>query len=108
MNEAVGQSAASPQDVIAQDSGQPTAAQGGAQDSSQMAASGATTPAAGADSGSQQMAAADQAGVETNPMSGGEPVDMKAVLLARAQAYQELGNEDACMNVVEQAKQITQ
>ncbi len=41
-------------------------------------------------------------------MSGGEPVDMHATTLARAEAYQKLGNEEACMNLVEQVKTMTQ
>jgi len=33
---------------------------------------------------------------------------MKATLLARAEAYQQLGNEGACMNLIDQAKTMTQ
>ena len=33
---------------------------------------------------------------------------MKATLLARAEAYQQLGNEGACMNLIDQAKTITE
>ena len=42
------------------------------------------------------------------PTSGGEALDMKATLLARADAYQKLGNEGACMNLIDQAKKLTQ
>jgi hypothetical protein len=38
--------------------------------------------------------------------SGGDPVDMTEVLAARAEAYSSLGNEGACLNVIEQAKAI--
>ena len=55
----------------------------------------------------EQVAAADKPLTPSaNPTSGGEPVDLNADMLARAEAYQKLGNEGACMNVLEQAKAI--
>ena len=57
----------------------------------------------------EQLASADEAlAPSTSPTSGGKPVDMQATMLARAEAYQKLGNEEACMNVIEQAKTTTQ
>jgi hypothetical protein len=94
MNAAVGDRAASVQDVIAQDAGEPTAAQQAMQ----------------AEEAPDQTASAQTA--ETTATAGytvgGNEVDMMAVLVARAQAYQNLGNEEACMNVIEQAKTLTQ
>jgi len=57
----------------------------------------------------EQIAAADEPlAPSTSPTSGGQPVDIMAEQLARADAYQKLGNEGACMNVLEQAKTMTQ
>ena len=86
MTNTVGQSAASPQDVQAQMAGKPTAGQ-----QADMAAAGGTTP-----SGSTAMPAASGAQAELG------------VLIQQAENYQKLGNEEACMNAVKQAKDMTQ
>jgi hypothetical protein len=56
----------------------------------------------------EQLANQAAGGAEIAPSgsltSGGEPVNMMEVLAARAEAYRSLGNEEACMNVIEQAK----
>lgn len=88
MGEALAGGAASAQDVIAQDTGQPTAAAGAAGSADTAAAdttSGTTTNAQGVTGGD-----AGEAGT--------------AILLARAEEYQKLGNENACMNVIEQIR----
>jgi hypothetical protein len=82
MNDAVGQSAASSQDVQAQMAGKPTAAQ-----QADVAAAGG---------GSTEMPAA----------SGAEA--QLATLIQQAENYQKLGNEEACMNVVKQAQEMTE
>ena len=87
MNEVTEGIATSPEEVDAQQTAQPAE----------------TAPSA------EQLAAADEPlAPSTSPTSGGEPVDLQATMLARAEAYQKLGNEGACMNVVEQAKTMTQ
>jgi trimeric autotransporter adhesin len=83
MNEAVGDRAASAADVRAQDAGQQTAAQ--------QAESG------------QAPAANDQT-AEAQGTPEQNTSDQFAVLLQKAEEYQKLGNEEACMNVIEQAK----
>jgi len=85
MNEATEGIATSPEEVEGQQTAQPAE----------------TAPSA------EQIAAADEPLTPSaNPTSGGQPIDLNAEMLARAEAYQKLGNEDACMNVVEQAKAI--
>jgi hypothetical protein len=83
MNAAVGQTAASPQDVQQQMAGKPTAAQ---QAQANAAASGNTGG--------------------TMPAAGGAEAEF-GVLIQQAENYQKLGNEDACMNVIKQAKSAT-
>ncbi|MGH6924055.1 MAG: hypothetical protein ACRED5_09975 [Propylenella sp.] len=85
MNEAVGSRATSPADVRAQDLGEATAAQKA--DSAEEAPEVDT-----------QIAAAD----------AGTEADQLAALLKRAEEYQKLGNEEACMNVVEEARGLVQ
>jgi hypothetical protein len=81
MNEAVGDRAASPEDVRKQDAGEPTAA---------------------------QAAAAPDSDTEVAAAETGAEADQLAVLLKRAEEYQKLGNEDACMGVIEEAKALVQ
>jgi hypothetical protein len=83
MNATVGQSAASPQDVQQQMAGKPTSAQQAQANASVTATGGGTMPAAG--------------GAEAE----------FGVLIQQAENYQKLGNEDACMNVIKQAKSAT-
>ena len=72
-------------------------------DEQQTAQPAETAPSA------EQLASADEPlAPAASPTSGGEPVDLQATMLARAEAYQKLGNEGACMNVIEQAKTMTQ
>ena len=83
MNEATEGIAATPEEVEGQQTAQPAE----------------TAPSA------EQLAAADEPlPPVTTPTSGGQPVDLRGEMLARAEAYQQLGNEDACMNLVDQAK----
>jgi hypothetical protein len=85
MNKATEGIAASPAEVDAQQTAQPAE----------------TAPSA------DQIAAANEPLAPSgSPTSGGEPVDLQATMLARAEAYQKLGNDGACMNLVEQAKAI--
>ena len=86
MNAAVGQSAASPQDVQQQMAGKPTAAQ---EAQASIAAGGGTSTDAA------QMPAGNGAQAEFG------------VLIQQAENYQKLGNEEACMNVIKQAKGAT-
>ncbi len=63
-------------------------------------------PAETAPSQDQIAQAGETPAASTAPTSGGEPVDMQGTILARAEAYQKLGNEGACMNAVQQAKAL--
>jgi hypothetical protein len=85
MNKAVGGRATSPADVRAQDLGEATAAQ----------KADAAEEAPEVDT---QIAAADAS----------TEADQFAALLKRAEEYQKLGNEEACMNVVEEARGLVQ
>jgi hypothetical protein len=85
MNKVVGGRATSAQDVRAQDLGEATAAQ-------------SADAAEEAPEVDMQVAAAD---------AGGE-ADQFAALLKRAEEYDKLGNEEACMNVVEEAQALVQ
>jgi hypothetical protein len=51
-----------------------------------------------------QATGGEQIVASASPTFGGEPVNMTEVLAARAEAYKNLGNEAACLNVIEQAK----
>ena len=51
-----------------------------------------------------QAAGGEDVVASASPTFGGEPVNMTEVLAARAEAYKNLGNEAACLNVIEQAK----
>jgi hypothetical protein len=83
MNKVVGGRATSPADVRAQDLGQATAA--------------------------QKAGAAEEAPeVDTQIAAAGTEADQFAALLKRAEEYQKLGNEEACMNVVEEARGLVQ
>ena len=85
MNKVTEGIAASPAEVEAQQTAQPAE----------------TAPSA------EQVAAADQPlPAAAPPTSGGNPIDLRAEMLARAEAYQQLGNDGACMNLVEQAKAV--
>jgi hypothetical protein len=85
MNKATEGIAASPAEVDTQQTAQPAE----------------TAPSA------EQVASADQPlPATTSPTSGGKPVDLRADMLARAEAYQKLGNDGACLSVVEQAKTV--
>jgi len=86
MNEVTEGIAASPAEVKAQQTAQPAE----------------TAPSA------EQVASADQPLPSATLTSGGKPVDLRAEMLARAEAYEKLGNEGACLNVADQAKQMTQ
>jgi hypothetical protein len=113
MGDALAGGAASVQDVIAQDEGQPTAAEQADQatGSSQVATSenteGQTVNTQTGETTGDQLAAAEPGqtaagGGSDQFTSGGNNVDMNQILLTRAEAYSSLGNEDACMNVIDQ------
>jgi hypothetical protein len=101
MSAAVGQTAASAQDVRAQQAGQPTAAE---------AATGGATGA----TGTQGAAAQGAATAGAQPAAGAQaaaPVDVGtqiAILAKRGQIYAQMGNEAACLNLLEQARALTQ
>lgn len=84
MNKATDGIAASPAEVKSQQTAQPAE----------------TAPSA------EQVASANEPLPSATPTSGGKPVDLRAEMLARAEAYQKLGNEGACLNVAEQARAI--
>ena len=50
-----------------------------------------------------QAAGGEEVATSKGFTSGGEAVNMVEVAVARAEAYQKLGNEGACLNVIEQA-----
>ncbi len=101
MSAAVGQTAASPQDVVAQQAGQPTAAEASAGSAATGAQGSATQPAASADAG------ATAPGQEGAAAAGSDAGAEIAVLVKRGQAYAEMGNDAACMNILEQARGLT-
>ena len=82
MNAVVGDRAASPADVKAQDAGEQTAAE--------QAQTGEAP---------QEKQAADAGDAASQSKE-----DQFAILLKRAEEYQGLGNEQACMNVIEEMK----
>jgi hypothetical protein len=82
------------------------AAQGIAATPAEVKGQQTAQPAETAPSADQLADANNPLPTSTAPTSGGEPVDLKATTLARAEAYQKMGNEGACMNAVEQAKAV--
>jgi hypothetical protein len=85
MNQAVGGRATSAEDVRKQDAGEPTVAQ-------------QAEAAEGAPDAHTQITAEET----------GTVADQFTVLLTRAEEYQKLGNEEACMNVIEEAQALVQ
>jgi hypothetical protein len=89
MNEATKNLATSPAEVEEQQTAQPAET---APNQEQLADQAAGGPATSPES----------------PTSNGQPVDLNAVTLARAEAYQQAGNEGACMNLIDQVKTAAQ
>ena len=113
MSAAVGQTAASAQDVRAQQAGQPTAAEASAEGTAGATGTqGAATGGAAADMTTGAQATAEGQGGAASPDAAAAPGPdagtQIAILAMRGQAYARMGNEAACQNILEQARTLTQ